>query len=256
MAVDRTAPGESVTFRALSLLDAFDEKHRVLSLSQIARRTGTPLATAHRRLRDLVDGRILQQRTDGLFEIGARTWHLGQLARPTSMREAALPYLQDLVVRTGHTVHVGVRDGLSALVVDRLARSRSTATRHTPGSRLPLHSTALGNVLLAFAPDLVQEQVMARLTPFTPFTVTDREVLRQQLARVRAARLAESVQQNRLGAASLAVPVFGVGQTVVAAIAVIATTETNLAALEEPLRACAHSVARAVEEHDRQWYEE
>ena len=256
MVVRRTAPGESVTSRALGLLDAFDDTHRVLSLSQIARRADTPLATTHRRLRDLVDGRLLQQRTDGLFEIGARTWHLGLLARPTSMREAALPYLQDLASRTGHTVHVGVRDGLFALIVDRLAGSRSTTTRHLPGSRLPLHSTAVGKVLLAFAPEVVQEQVLAHLTAVTPYTVTDGEVLRRQLAKVSRARLAESVQQNRLGVESLAVPVFGASGTVMAAIGVIASTGSNLTAAEEPLRACAQAVARAVEIHDRQWYED
>jgi hypothetical protein len=69
-------------------------------------------------------------------------------------------------------------------------------------------------------------------------------------------RLAETVQQNRLGMASLAVPVFSAGRTMVAAIAVIAPAETNLAATEEPLRACAHAVARAVEIYDHRWYEE
>jgi DNA-binding IclR family transcriptional regulator len=259
MAVTRTAPGESVTFRALGLLDAFDEAHRVLSLSQIARRTGTPLATTHRRLRDLVDGRILQQRADGLYEIGARTWQLGLLARPTSMREAALPHLQDLVLRTGQTVHVGVRDGLYALVIDRLAGSRTFTTRHLPGSRLPLHSTALGKVLLAFAPESVQEQVLGHLSSVTPYTVTDKELLRRQLAVVRRTRLADSVQQNRLGVASLGVPVFSTRDprdTAMVAIAIIASTEVNLASLEEPLRACAHAVARAVDTLDRRWYDE
>lgn len=256
MAVRRTAPGDSVTFRALGLLNAFDETHRVLSLSQISRRTETPLATTHRRLRDLVDGRLLQQRTDGLYEIGARTWHLGQLSRPTSMREAALPHLQDLVLRTGQTVHVGVRDGQTALVIDRLAGSRTFTTRHLPGSRLPLHSTGIGKVLLAFAPDDVQEQALARLHPVTEFTVTDPSRLRRDLEQVRRRRLADSLQQNRLGVASLAVPVFGQGETVMAAIGVLAPGDMKLSTLEAPLRACAHSVARAVEALERRWYEQ
>ncbi|MCH1865505.1 IclR family transcriptional regulator [Nocardioides sp. CFH 31398] len=256
MAVRRTAPGDSVTFRALGLLNAFDETHRVLSLSQVARRTGTPLATTHRRLRDLVDGRLLQQRTDGLYEIGARTWHLGQLARPTSMREAALPHLQDLVLRTGQTVHVGVRDGLTALVIDRLAGSRTFTTRHLPGSRLPLHSTGIGKVLLAFAPDDVQRQALARLTSVTEFTVTDPARLRRDLDQVRRRRLAESLQQNRLGVGSLAVPVFGQGETVMAAIGLLASGDVRLASLEDPLRACSHAVSRAVEALEQRWYEQ
>jgi len=193
MAVVRTAPGESVTFRALGLLDAFDTQHRVLSLTQVSRRTGVPLATAQRRLRDLVDGRLLEQRPDGLYEVGARMWRLGLLSRPTSMREAALPHLQDLVARTGHTVHLAVLDGHAALVVDRLAGSRSVLTRHLPGARLPLYCTAVGKALLAFAPEPLQDVVLSSMTPHTRFTLTDPAALRTQLAAVRRTRVAESL---------------------------------------------------------------
>jgi len=256
MGVVRTAPGESVTFRALGLLDAFDTTHRVLSLTQIAHRAGVPLTTAQRRLRDLVDARLLERREDGLFEIGARMWRLGLLSRPTSMREAALPHLQDLVARTGHTVHLAVLDGHAALVVDRLAGSRTVPTRHLPGARLPLHCTAVGKALLAFAPESVQEVVLGSMTAHTPFTVTDPALLRDQLTRIRRTRLADSRQQHRLGIASVAVPVFGSDGGVGAGLALIGPLAANLPAHADVLRTCATAVAQSVALLEQRWFEE
>ena len=256
MPVIRHAPGESVTFRALGLLQAFDQQHRVLSLTQIARRSGLPLATAQRRLRDLAGGGLLQQREDGLYEIGARMWQLGLLSRPTSMREGALPHLQDLVARTGHTVHLAVLDGEAALIVDRLAGSRTVPTRHLPGARLPLHCTAVGMALLAFAPDRVQERALAAPERHTRFTVTDPAALRARLTAVRRSRTAESRQQYRLGTVSVAVPVFAPTGAVTAAIALIAPSDVPLAPHVETLRGCTHAVSRSVEAVEHRWFDE
>lgn len=256
MAIVRTAPGESVTTRALRLLEAFDERHRVLSLSQIAQRTGTPIATAQRRLRDLSDGRLVHHRPDGLFEVGSRMWHLGLLSRHTSMREAALPHLQDLVARTGHTVHMGVLDGQLAMIVDRFAGTRMIPTRHLPGERLPLHCTAIGKALLAFAPAEVQRTALQSLEPHTPYTVTDPATMREQLDLIVRTRVASSSQQHRLGVASLAVPVFGATGGVIASIAIIAPVAAKLGGHAGSIRACARVVAESVEAQDRRLYEE
>ena len=255
MAVVRSAPGESVTFRALRLLDAFDERHRVLSLSQIAARAGIPLATAQRRLVDLVDGRLLARRADGRYEVGARMWHLGQLARPATMREAVLPHLQDLVSLTGVTAHIAVLDGLGALVVDRIVGSRTLSTRHSPGGRLPLHCTAVGKVLLAFAPDVVQQQALRMLAGKTRFTITDPHAIRHQLDDVRRTRLAASSQEHRLGVSSIAAPVFN-GPDVIAAIGLLAPLESHVGAAAEPLRRCAAAMGASVSSHERRLSED
>lgn len=256
MAVIRTAPGESVTLRALGLLDAFDEQHRVLSLSQIARRSGVPVATAQRRLLDLAEGRLVQRRPDGLFEIGSRMWHLGLLSRHTALREAALPHLQDLVARSGHTVHLGVLDGDLALIIDRIAGSRTLPTRHLPGARLPLHCTAIGKVLLAFAPRDVQDRALASLSRHTPFTITDPGVMRAQLDAVVRTRIVDSHQQHRMGVTSVAVPVFDQNGDVLAGIAIMAPVAASLDAHRQSLRACAQAVARSVEILEHRWYDE
>ena len=249
MAVVRSAPGESVTSRALSLLDAFDGGHRVLSLSQVSRRSGVPVATAQRRLQDLVDGRLLARRPDGRYEIGARMWHLGLLSRPTTLREAALPHVQDLVAFTRHTAHVAVLEGLGALVIDRIAGSRTVPTRHSPGGRLPLYCTAVGKALLAFTPEEVQRQASRAMVPHTEFTSTDPHALHRQLDEIRRTHVSFSEQEHRVGISSVAVPVF-VHREVVAAVALLTPVAAHPGSSAEALHVCAAAIARSIEESE------
>jgi DNA-binding IclR family transcriptional regulator len=231
-----------VTVRATSLLSAFDADHRVLNLSQLSRRSGLPLATVHRLAADLVESRLLVRRVDGRYEIGALLWRLGLLAPPTELRELALPHLQDLVAATGHTVHLAVLDGASALVIDRLSGTRTVPTRHSPGAHVPLHCSAVGKALLAYADPDVVDRVCADLRRRTAYTVTDPAVLRRQLEDIRRSGVACSTQEHRLGITSLAVPVTG-RDGVVAAIGLLAPLRSpRLSGALPHLRAAAASV--------------
>ena len=60
-------PGRSVTSRALALLDAFDDAHPRLTLTDIARRSGLALSTAHRLVAELETWEGLARRADGRY---------------------------------------------------------------------------------------------------------------------------------------------------------------------------------------------
>ncbi len=136
--------GRSVTSRALAVLDAFDASAPRLSLSEIAERSGTPLTTAHRLLGELADWGALIRRSDGRYEIGRRLWDLGLLAPvQPALRQVAAPFLQDLHITVRDTVHLAVRDGLSALYVERVSGRESVPIVSQVGSRRPLHATGV-----------------------------------------------------------------------------------------------------------------
>jgi DNA-binding IclR family transcriptional regulator len=238
-----SSSSRSVTLRAVAVLGAFDVERRCLNLSQLSRRSGLPLATVHRLAADLVAGRLLVRREDGRYEIGARLWRLGMLAPANDLRELALPHLQDLVTATGHTVHMAVLDGGRALVIERLIGTKTVPTRHSPGGYLPLHCTTVGKALLAYAPELLVDEVMGDLRRHTPYTVTDPRVLHRQLETIRRTGLARSAQEHRLGVSGVAVPVTG-PEGVVAAIGLLAPlTSPRLPGALPHIRVAAASVS-------------
>lgn len=237
----------SVTSRALSLLAAFDEQHRRLGLTELARRAGLPLATAHRLVGELVTFGALTRTPAGDYVVGRRMWDLGLLAPvQTGLREAASPFLHDLFGATGATVHLAVRDGRQVLYVDRVRGSASVPILSTVGSRLPLHATAVGKVLLAHAPPDLQQEVLAALAPVTAYTVTQPGVLRRQLARVHREGWAATTEEMSLGACSVAVPVRQHGEVVAALGIVVASLRGQRPRLVAALEVAARGIDRAL----------
>jgi DNA-binding IclR family transcriptional regulator len=216
-----STPGASVTSRALALLAAFDEDHRRLSLSRLAERTGLPMPTAHRLVGELVDWGALSRTADGRYVIGRRLWDVGLLAPvQTGLRQLASPYLHDLYGATLETVHLAVRDGTEVLYLDRLAGNASVPVVSSIGSRLPMHATGVGKVLLAHAPADLQLAVLSDLRRITPYTITQPGTLRRQLARVLRDGYATTVEEMSLGACSVAVPILA-QDAVVAALGIV-----------------------------------
>jgi DNA-binding IclR family transcriptional regulator len=208
MAGRSAVPGRSVTSRALAVLDAFDSAAPRLSLSEIAERSGTPLTTTHRLVAELTDWGALQRRADGRYEIGRKLWDLGLLAPvQLELRQLAAPFLQDVHTAIRDTVHLAVRDGLSALYVERISGRESVPMLSQVGSRLPLHATGVGKILLAAAPHDVVEQALRSLTRITRHTLVEPGRMRRELAEVRRRRYARTSEEMSPGAASLAVPV-------------------------------------------------
>jgi len=222
VAGNSSRPGASVASRVLALLGAFDGEHRALTLTALARRADLPVPTAFRLVAELVEWGALVRRDSGEYVVGRRLWDLGLLAPVQSgLRQIASPFLHDLYGATLATVHLAVRDGTSVLYIDRLAGHVSVPVVSDVGSRLPMHATGVGKVLLAHAPDDVRAWVFRNLTRVTAYTVTQPGRLRTELRRVHRDGYAQTIEEMSLGACSVAVPITAPDGSVVAALGIV-----------------------------------
>ena len=248
MAGNTSAPGTSVSARVLGTLSAFDERHRTMTLTELAARADLPLSTAHRLVGELVTWGGLVRREDGRYAVGPRLWDLGLLAPiQTGLRQVASPFLHDVYAATLATVHLAVRDGHEVLYLERLAGRSSVPIVSTVGSRLPLHCTGVGKALLAFAPDPVQRAVLATpLHRVTRHTVTAPGRLAEQLARVRADGYASTVEEMSLGACSVAVPVRREDRVIAAVGIVVPSLRRDRPRLVSALLVAARGIERSL----------
>ena len=249
MAGNSGTPGRAVAARALAMLDAFSTESPHLTLSDIADRSRTPLTTAHRLLAELTAWGALVRRPDGRYEIGRKLWDLGLLAPvQAELRHVAAPFLLDVHTATRDTVHLAVREGLKALYVERISGRESVPVVSQVGSRLPLHATGVGKVLLAAAPDEVFERMLGALTRETRHTIADPPRLRREIAEVRRRGFARTAEEMTLGAASVAVPVTvdRAGTPVVAAALgiVVPSSRRDTARLVPALEVAARGIGR------------
>ena len=242
------APGRSVTSKVLALLDAFTPSTPELTLSELARRADISLPTAHRRTRELLEWGALERGPDGSFHIGLRLWEVASLApRGLALREAAMPFLEDLYEVSRENVQLAVREGLELVFVERIAGRHAVPVLTRVGGRFALHATGVGLVLLANAPAEVQEAVLAApLHAYTKKTITDPVRLREMLDAVRRNGYAVSDGQVTLDALSVAAPIRR-GDGVAAAVSLVVRADTAQPTALAPLvMAAARGISRAL----------
>lgn len=240
----------SVVRRALRILDAFQDASSPLSLSEICRRSGVPLTTTHRIVSELHEWGALERDESGRYRVGLRLWEVAVKApRSVGLQRIALPFMQDLYEATHRGVHLAVREGDEVVFVERFV-SPETARDDRPriGGRYALHATAVGLVLLAHTPPEFQEEVLSRpLEPFTPHTYSSPRELRQALADIRRTGYAVSDRQINPDYASIAAPIHGPDDTVIAALSLILPYQEpygpNIASL---VRATTRGISRAL----------
>ncbi len=117
----RTQGGESVLSRAVRIIEAFGPGDTALTVTEISRRSGLHIATASRLVEELSGFGWLQRDEDRKVRIGVRMWELASRASPTlSLREAAMPVMEDLHSIVGQHIQLGVMEGDEVLFVERL----------------------------------------------------------------------------------------------------------------------------------------
>jgi DNA-binding IclR family transcriptional regulator len=238
--------GPSVTERVGAVLSAFDVEHSAMTLSDLSRRTALPLTTTHRLVGELARSGLLERDEDGRYRIGLRLWEIATSAsRAVDLREAALPFLQDLYEATHENVQLAVLDGTEAVYLERIAGRESVHVVTRVGGRLPVHATGVGLVLLAHAPIELQDRVLAApLARYTRHTVTDPRRLRRILADVRRDGFVVSDRQIETISASVAAPVRDRTGRVVAAASLVFPARDDARRHVTAVRATALAISR------------
>lgn len=215
----------SMVEKSWLVLDAFRPEGGPLRLDELAARSGLPRSTVHRLLTRLITVGCVERSADG-FHLGRKLFELGAVVSPErGLREAALPYMQDLYIATHEAVHMGVMDGRDVVYVEKIYGHAVFEMPSRIGGRLPLACTAIGKAMLAFAdPDVIADVLAAPLPKVAGERVVDPKELAGTLAEVRVTGIAYEYEEVQLGGCSLAAPVFERGR-VVAALSVAVPVE-------------------------------
>jgi IclR family transcriptional regulator, pca regulon regulatory protein len=215
--------------RGLAILGCFTPERPVLGVTDIADELGMSPSTTHRYAITLVALGYLVQGAKRKYQLGLAVVDLGLSAlNGMGLGEHARPYLEELSGRTGYTVSLAVLDGPEILYVERVRCSRlgqrDIDLGLTVGSRLPVHCTAMGKLLLAFLPGDEQRSVISEITLSRrgPNTITSKKGLRTELEHVREEGMAVGDQESARGLYSIAVPVRSHSREVVAALSMVA----------------------------------
>ncbi|MER7922326.1 IclR family transcriptional regulator [Streptomyces sp. NPDC096057] len=233
--------------KAALIIESFGPGGGLFRLSELCERTRLPKPTVHRLAADLVRLGWLE-RAGAQYRLGAKLFELGSLVpHRLDLRETALPFLQDLFEATRETVHLGVRDGMDVIYLERIHGHEALQLPSRIGGSLPLSCTAVGKALLAFSgPELTEELLCRPLPSLTPRSITDPDRLRKALEKIQVSGLAYEEQEAALGVSCIAAPVFAHGTTVAALSVAVPRERFSPARIAPAVRTAALGLSRVL----------
>jgi DNA-binding IclR family transcriptional regulator len=216
----------SPVLKALAILTHVAGAPAPLTLTELSAAAALPKPTAHRLARFLEQtGLVGKDALSRRYAVGPALVELcfNALRNAPARRNRRL-LLDRLSEKLGETVNLAVLSGDEVLYLDRVEASWPLRMDFKPGSLVPIHATANGKLLLAYAEPSVRARLLRTLRPtaFTARTITDRKRLEAQLAKIRRQGYSEDDEEFLAGVCCLAVPVRNGRGHVVAGLAVSA----------------------------------
>ncbi len=196
--------------RVLDLLEIVGEAGGEIGLTELAARSTLPLPSIHRLVRTLVDRGYMRQLPNRRYALGARLIPLGQVAG-TMLGAWARPVLAELVDGLGETANLAVLDGDAVTYIGQVPSRHSMRMFTEVGRRVMAHCTGVGKALLSQLADDDVRELLARtgMPAQTPHTLTDPDLLLEELGRVRADGYAIDEGEQEVGVRCVALPVQG-----------------------------------------------
>jgi DNA-binding IclR family transcriptional regulator len=235
--------------RAAAVLRLLGGAGRPLALSEVAGPLDLPRPTAHGILRTLRDvGFVDQDRDSGRYSLGSGLRRLDDGWDRYELRSRAMNWADSLAGSTGQEVLLGMPGGAGAEVVHHVFRPDGSPQRLRTGQVLPLHATAVGKCLLAFAPVAVSAPAELDLQRYTGRTVVAVDRLTEHLAVARHRGWAGELGEYRSGVGGVAAPVRTGGGLVVGALGVEGPAEELFGAGGAPASRLVEQLANAARE--------
>ena len=208
--------------KGLSVIEAFDDANPRLTASQAGELCGMTRTAARRYMLTLEH--LGYVASDGkLFWLTPRVLRLGQsYLESARLPRIVQPFLQRVTAGTQESAYVSVMDGDDVVYIARNGSNRSMNIGFVLGSRVPAQVTAAGLLMLSLREELSQESWLTghELRTYTSYTITSKERLRIELARIRAQGWAVSEQQLELTYRGVAVPLIDRRGALVGAVSV------------------------------------
>ena len=178
------------TVRTIEILHHIADSHQQLTITEISQALNIPKSTTHQIVQTLVDLKMLETSRSKTFRLGIRFFELALPAFANmDLRREGQPILEELSNDTGESVFMASYDGPEIVYLDQVMGNSLMRLSVNPGSRGPIHSTALGKAILAALP---REKVIeitggGDLDAHTEFTIQNHAQLMDDLdsARVR-----------------------------------------------------------------------
>lgn len=226
MRKEQPSPKGARTIQAVThlseILRCVSRAAKPIGINEIARSVGLDKSSVSRLVASLEKERLLQRGHEGGVRLGLGLLAItAPLMRDLGLSTRVRPSLEALAKRTGETVNLSVWSGKESVSVVQALGSNAITHYAAPGRTNPLHCSASGKVLLAFASDELLEEILALpLQRYTDKTITDPGVLREELKQIKLEGYAVNTGEFAADVSAVSAAVFDLDGSVVGALTV------------------------------------
>ena len=210
--------------KAMELLFVVAE-HPGLGVTELAKRSGNTKARAFRLLGTLEESGLVKRKEPlATYSLGYRALFLGVAAQNqvqlSQLGQALLPSIGETC---GESVLITVREGLETMCVAWWDAPQAIRVHSEMSARRPLYVGASSKLLLAYAPEDVQETVLDNERKrYTPATIISRTQLKQAIKKILELGYSVSYGEKSADTVALAVPILDASGKVVACLSMTA----------------------------------
>ena len=198
-----------------------------LGVTELAKRSGNTKARAFRLLGTLEEKALVRrQEPFATYYLGSKSLFLGAAGqRQVTVANIASTLLPEIGTQCNESVLVRVREGTETVCVALWEAPHPVRVHSTLGQRRELYFGASGKLLLAYAPENIQEAVLsAKREKFTPNTITSRAQLEKELKKIREQGYSMSLAEKIADTVAVAAPIRDARGEVIASLSMTAPT--------------------------------
>ena len=197
--------------RLFDLLEVLVREGRPLTLAEAVAASGWPKPTVHRLLGQLDTGELLAREPDGRrYAVAPRLLRLSESALAGSTQQGVRhAVLRQLVADVGESCNLTALSGAEVVYLDRIESAFPLQFNLRPGTRVPIHCSASGKLLLAHLPAAQRNALLdgLPLARYTATTLDSREALEAEFRRIRKDGYSVDAEEFVEGLVCVAVPV-------------------------------------------------
>ncbi len=214
--------------RALSIIELVSESKKGMSNADLSRRLKIPKSSASYILRVLENRDYLHRDKSGRYRLGLKLMSLtGDALTHMDVREIAKPALQDFLRKSKlPEAHLAILDNGRAVYIEKVEGEKSFIKMDIwIGHRLPIHTTAIGKILVAFMSEeeIIKILQLRGMERKTRKSITSEDKFLREIRKVKKFGIAIDNEENADGVRCIAAPIFDAAGNVTAALGTSST---------------------------------
>lgn len=207
--------------RALMLLKLVGESSTPISVKDLAIQANLNRTTAWRLIASLENhGFVERDSASKGYQLGYTIHQLSSQNDPYGyLIRRARKTLEELKEESGETVLLSIPKHDGILTIDQIDTDHSVRLVNYTHTTSPLHCSSNGKILLSLLPDKELNIILGQtLQPFSKYTITDPEKLREELNKIRIQKVGTSIGEYDENENAISAPIFDKKQNLIAFI--------------------------------------